>query len=101
MKQINQLSLSEINYVILDIKRRQWYCIDMSYNEIMLCNCMLSTYINALARNGFVIELLVEETYRDSAIESESDFGRKALILPTAFVIKARKYLPSSELFLA
>jgi len=52
---------------------------------------MLSTYINALAKNGFVIEQLIEETDRDIAIESGSDFGRKALMLPTAFVIKARK----------
>ncbi len=67
------------------------YCADMSDKSIMLSNRMLSTYINALARNGFVIEQLVEETDRDSAIESTSDFGRKALMLPTAFVIKARK----------
>ena len=69
----------------------EWYCADMSDKEIMLSNRMLSTYINALARNGFVIEQLVEETDRDSAIESDSDFGRKALMLPTVFVIKARK----------
>ncbi len=69
----------------------EWYCADMSDKEIMLSNRMLSTYINALARNGFVIEQLVEETDRVSAIESDSDFGRKALMLPTAFVIKARK----------
>lgn len=69
----------------------EWYCADMSDKEIMLCNRMLSTYINALARNGFVIEQLIEETDRDSAIESETDFGKKALMLPTAFIIKSRK----------
>ena len=69
----------------------QWYCADIGDKEIMLSNRMLSTYINALARNGFVIEQLVEETEKDKAIAANSDFGRKALMLPTAFVIKARK----------
>lgn len=69
----------------------EWYRADMSDKEIMLSNRMLSTYINALANNGFVIEQLVEETDRDKAIAADSDFGRKALMLPTAFVIKARK----------
>lgn len=69
----------------------EWYCANMGNKEIMLSNRMLSTYINALARNGFVIEQFIEETDRDSAMKSNSDFGRKALMLPTAFVIKARK----------
>lgn len=69
----------------------EWYRADMSDREIMLSNRMLSTYINALADNGFTIEKLIEETDRDKAIESNNDFGRKALILPTAFIIKARK----------
>lgn len=69
----------------------EWYRADMGDKEIMLFNRMLSTYINALANNGFVIEQLVEETDREKAIAADSDFGRKALMLPTAFVIKARK----------
>jgi transcriptional regulator with XRE-family HTH domain/SAM-dependent methyltransferase len=69
----------------------EWYCAGMSDKEIMLSNQMLSTYINALARNGFVIEALIEETDKERAISSVTDFGKKALMLPTAFVIKARK----------
>ena len=69
----------------------EWYRADMNDKEIMLSNRMLSTYINALADNGFMIEKLIEETDRDKAIESNSDFARKALMLPTAFIIKARK----------
>ena len=69
----------------------EWYRAEMGDKEIMLSNRMLSTYINALARNGFVIEQLVEETDKDKAIAADSDFGRKALMLPTAFVIKAHK----------
>lgn len=69
----------------------EWYLADMHGKEIMLSNRMLSTYINALAGNGFVIEELVEETDKEKAKSSDNDFGRKALMLPTAFVIKARK----------
>lgn len=69
----------------------EWYLADMSGKEIMLSNRMLSTYINALAGNGFVIEELIEETDKEKAMASDNDFGRKALMLPTAFVIKARK----------
>ena len=68
-----------------------WYRADMGDKEIMLSNRMLSTYINALANNGFVIEKLIEETDKENAIKSDNDFGRKAMMLPTAFVIKARK----------
>jgi hypothetical protein len=57
----------------------------------MLSNRMLSTYINALAQNGFVIEELIEETDKEKAMSSDNDFGRKALMLPTAFAIKVRK----------
>jgi hypothetical protein len=69
----------------------QWYCADMSDKEIMLSNRMLSTYINSLASNGFVIEELIEETDKEKAMASDNDFGRKALMLPTAFAIKVRK----------
>lgn len=69
----------------------EWYRANMRDKEIMLSNRMLSTYINALSDNGFVIEKLVEETDREKANAADNAFGKKALILPTAFVIKARK----------
>lgn len=69
----------------------EWYCADMGDKEIMLSNRMLSTYINALTDNGFVIEKLMEETDREKAMAADNDFGKKALMLPTVFVIKARK----------
>lgn len=69
----------------------EWYRADMDEKEIMLSNRMLSTYVNALADNGFVIEKIIEETDRDKATAANNDFGKKALMLPTAFVIKARK----------
>lgn len=69
----------------------EWYCADMSDKKIMLSNRMMSTYINALSNNGFLVEKLIEETDREKAHASDNDFGRKALMLPTVFVIKARK----------
>ena len=39
----------------------------MSGKEIMLSNRMLSTYINTLVRNGFVVEELIEETDMEKA----------------------------------
>lgn len=69
----------------------KWYCTEMGNKEIILSNRMLSTYINELVRNGFVIEQLIEETDNNKAIAANSDFGRKALMLPTAFVIRSQK----------
>lgn len=34
-------------------------------SEIVLCNRKISTYINALARAGFVIEEMIEETDKE------------------------------------
>lgn len=68
-----------------------WYCAELSDRKILLSNRMMSTYLNALADCGFALERLVEQTDRESAMASQSDFGQKALMLPTAFVIKARK----------
>ncbi len=68
-----------------------WYCADINGRKIALSNRMMGTYINSLAANGFFIEEIAEETDRESAMAQEGDFGRKALMLPTAFAIKARK----------
>lgn len=68
----------------------KWYCAEMGNKEIILSNRMLSTYINELVRNGFVIEQLIE-TDNNKAIAANSDFSRKALMLPTAFVIRSQK----------
>lgn len=62
-------------------------------SEIVLCNRKISTYINALAKAGFVIEQLVEEC--DEASRNASGGvdakTRKAKMLPLSFCIKARK----------
>lgn len=69
-----------------------WYSVAMADKEIMLSNRKLSTYVNALAANGFVIEQMVEETDEDLLNPNlTDDFSKKAKQLPVTFVIKARK----------
>lgn len=62
-------------------------------SEIVLCNRKMSTYINALAKAGFVIEQLIEETDEETMnATGELDAKtRKAKMLPLSFCIKARK----------
>lgn len=62
-------------------------------SEIVLCNRKISTYINALAKAGFVIERLVEES-DNASMTATGDLDiktRKAKMLPLSFCIKARK----------
>ena len=69
-----------------------WYSVSMADKEFMLSNRKLSTYVNALASNGFVIEQLIEESDEDRiCADGENDFSKKAKMLPVTFVIKARK----------
>lgn len=62
-------------------------------SEIVLCNRKISTYINALARAGFVIEEMIEETDKEvmEAVEDDGDKARKARMLPISVCFKARK----------
>ena len=53
---------------------------------------ILSTYVNALSKAGFIIEEMVEESDEDILSHNEdSEFAKKAKMLPVTFVIKARK----------
>lgn len=62
-------------------------------SNIIICNRKMSTYINALAKAGFVIEQFVEESDSETmkSCGDLSDKTRKAQIVPLSFVIKARK----------
>lgn len=62
-------------------------------SEIILCNRKISTYINALAKAGFVVEQLVEESDNKSlnAVGDVDPKTKKAKMLPISFCIKARK----------
>lgn len=62
-------------------------------SEIILCNRKISTYVNALAKAGFTIERMVEET--DGATRNASgeltDKQKKAQMLPLSVLFLTRK----------
>lgn len=62
-------------------------------SEIVLCNRKISTYINALAKAGFAIEQMIEETDKNiiESAEDDSDKTKKARMLPISVCFKARK----------
>jgi Methylase involved in ubiquinone/menaquinone biosynthesis len=62
-------------------------------SEIILCNRKISTYINALAKAGFMVEQMVEQNDQETmeAVEDISDKTKKAKMIPISFCIKARK----------
>jgi len=70
-----------------------WYSLSLGEGMLMLSDRKMSTYVNALAKAGFVIEELIEESDEDftQPRQGESDFAEKAKMLPVTFVIKARK----------
>lgn len=65
-------------------------------NPVTVRNRKLSTYINALAKAGFMVERLVEET-NDETLTRPAEFSSgyytpyKAKKFPLSFIIKARK----------
>ncbi len=66
---------------------------DFCQGELVLADRQISTYVNALAKAGFVIEQMIEES--DEAIMQLHDHSdnllKRAKMLPVTFVIKARK----------
>ncbi|WP_027086899.1 class I SAM-dependent methyltransferase [Cohnella panacarvi] len=68
-----------------------WYSVTLGESTLTLSDRKLSTYVNALAKAGFVIEYLIEESDEDIIHSRNGDFARKAKMLPVTFVIKARK----------
>ncbi len=70
-----------------------YFTMPVHESEIILCNRKISTYINALAQAGFVIEQMVEQTDKETleAVGDISDKAKKAKMLPISFCFKARK----------
>lgn len=68
-----------------------WYSVPIEGNLFSLTDRKMSTYINALAKAGFFIEELVEESEEALLNSKDSQFAKKAKILPVTFVMKARK----------
>lgn len=71
-----------------------WYSVspDFCQGDLTLSDRKLSTYINALAKAGFVVEQMIEET--DNEIiqlrDENNDFVKRAKMFPVTFVVKAR-----------
>ncbi|WDQ30205.1 class I SAM-dependent methyltransferase [Paenibacillus marchantiae] len=72
-----------------------WYSVapDFVQGELTLSDRKLSTYINALAKAGFVIEQMIEETEQEiiQLHDENNDLVKRAKMFPVTFVIKARK----------
>lgn len=72
-----------------------WYSVspDFCQGELILSDRKLSTYINALAKAGFVIEQMIEETDKEiiQLHDANDDLVKRAKMFPVTFVIKARK----------
>jgi len=71
----------------------EWYTQIVDDMEIMLPNRKISTYINAMASAGFIIENMIEQTDEKTLQMTGEidDRSRKAQKLPLSFVFKARK----------
>ena len=70
-----------------------WYPVAVDEGALLLADRKLSTYVNALAKAGFVIEKMIEET-DEEIMQSQgdnSDLAKRAGMFPVTFVIKARK----------
>ena len=70
-----------------------YFSMPVDESEIILCNRKISTYINALAKAGFVVEEMVEQNDKET-MESVGDTSaktQKAKMVPISFCIKARK----------
>lgn len=68
-----------------------WYSVSIGGGVLSLSDRKLSTYVNALANAGFVIEQMIEPSNDESANPQESEFSKKIRMLPATFIIKARK----------
>ncbi|MDU5144099.1 MAG: class I SAM-dependent methyltransferase [Paenibacillus dendritiformis] len=68
-----------------------WYSVSLDEGTLTLADRKLSTYVNALAQAGFVIEHMIEQSDDEMMQSDNSDFAKKAKMLPVTFVIKARK----------
>ncbi|SFS66231.1 class I SAM-dependent methyltransferase [Paenibacillus sp. BC26] len=68
-----------------------WYSVSLDEAVLTLSDRKLSTYVNALARAGFVIEQMIEESDEAIIQSQDNDATHKAKMLPLTFVVKARK----------
>lgn len=70
-----------------------YFTMPVDGSEIVLCNRKISTYINALAKAGFLVEQMVEQNDRQTmeSNDDNSDKTKKAKMIPISVCFKARK----------
>lgn len=70
-----------------------YFTMPVDGSEIILCNRKISTYVNALANAGFVIEQMIEQNDIEvmEATDITDDKTGKAKMLPISVCFKARK----------
>lgn len=70
-----------------------YYKMPVHDSEIILCNRKISTYVNALAKAGFVIEQMIEQNDRETmeTTEDTRDKTKKTKMIPISVCFKARK----------
>ena len=70
-----------------------WYPVAVDEGELLLADRKLSTYVNALAKAGFVIEEMIEQADDEimQILDENSYLAKRAKLFPVTFVIKARK----------
>lgn len=70
-----------------------WFVHHVDDGDVLLCNRKISTYANALAKAGFCIEQIIEQTDAETmTLTGEmQDKYKKAQKYPLSFVFKARK----------
>lgn len=70
----------------------EYFTMPVDGSEIVLCNRKISTYVNALANAGFVIEQMIEQNVDDTIESAEiTDKTIKAKMIPISVCFKARK----------
>lgn len=70
-----------------------YFTMPVDGSEIILSNRKISTYVNALAKAGFAIEQMIEQTDNEtlSSTDDESVKTKKAKMFPLSVCFKARK----------
>lgn len=70
-----------------------YFTLFLDEGEMILCNRKISTYVNALAKAGFCIEQMIEQTDNETmeSVGDESAKIKKAKMIPLSVCFKARK----------
>lgn len=76
-----------------------WYSVSLDGDAISLSDRKLSTYVNALAKTGFVIEEMIEESDNEIFESIDSKFAQKSKMLPVTFVISVSKLRLKSSFY--